>query len=93
MEQTRVDEEQHFKSIFQYSKDDSLIVEDWLQSLARFKSHVPFEKADKAICDAIIIPECPPVFGEGEGRFTKIKSLLASSGVPVAHVGVALKKG
>jgi hypothetical protein len=47
----------------------------------------------EAICDAIIIPECPSVFGEGEGRFTKIKSLLAFSKVPVAHVGVGLKEG
>ena len=89
----RVEEEQQFKAYFKYSQGDLLIVEDWLQSLARFKSHVPFEKVNGAICDAIIIPECPAVFGEGEGRFAKIESLLASSKVPYAHVGVGLREG
>lgn len=69
------------------------MIEEWLEQLARFKSSIPFEKVGKAIADAIIITECPDVFGNGEGRFIKIKTLLALSGVPVAHVGVGQREG
>ena len=52
------------KAQFKISKGDLLVVEDWLQSLAhRFQSDDPFTKVGSPICDAIILPTCPEVFG------------------------------
>ena len=67
LEKQRVDDEYRFKNLFQSTENMSelLVVDDWLKSLVRNNSMILFKKVGKAICDAIIIPECPVVFGEG----------------------------
>ena len=53
------------KELFKANKGNLLVVENWLESLAfRFKRDSPYTKVGPPICDAIILPSCPLIFGE-----------------------------
>lgn len=58
-----------------------------MKSLAQCQSDEDFVKLGDPICDAIILPEVPLIFGTGEDRYGKMKVFLLEHKVPVQHVG------
>jgi len=76
---------ENISELFKNNKDKLLIVEDWLKSLEKFKSELPFTRIGRPICDAIIIPKCPDVFGS-ESHHSNMKNFLRSHKLPVANL-------
>jgi hypothetical protein len=71
-----VDQEILVKDNFKRNKEDLLVVETWLQSLARrFKRVNPYTKVGCPICDAIIVLRCTLIFGE-ENHNTSMKAFF-----------------